>query len=658
MPAAFSLASTSFEVRPCSFAISWTRFLAISQTSLRARRGRSRSCGARAQAGVLAARVQRTPEWHARRRRDRGRGRRDRTRRPRRGPPAAPARPSERSVRSRRSGAEARGLCRALAGGARRGLARGRLPVRYRRSLLRQSLFGRGIFGRPGLVGRSGRSLGRSGLGCSVPRRRPFGRRVRAGGLLGGRWLLRGRWLLGRWFLGGGVGRSGARARNDLGHVLVRALRIGERRDLGRVEAAEHDDLVGVEAAQRLVGVEAAVAGPGQRRVRAATAGRHDRGAAARDLLLVVAVLGFLGRELGLRLDVHAPPRQAGGQAGVLTLAADGQRELVVGDDHRRLAAFVVDQDLAHAGRRQGLGDEPGRLVVVGDDVDLLAPQLGDDHPDPGAARADARPDGVHAVGMGDDRDLRAVAGLARDVGDLHQAVGDLGHLQLEQLLDELGVATRDDDAGALGRGRDLLDDRLDAAGVLVALGVYLLGLGQQGLHALAELYERVARVRLLHDAGDQLADAVAVLLEHHVALGLADALQDHLLHRLGGDAAEVARGDIALLDLVAVLLELLGVDLGVLGLAGLPRLGVDHRALVDGLDDELGLEALGDQELVDGEVAGLAVHLDAGVLGGARRLLVCGQQRVLEREEELVRRDALLAGERGRGFQDLLGHD
>ena len=40
---------------------------------------------------------------------------------------------------------------------------------------------------------------------------------------------------------------------------------------------------------------------------------------------------------------------------------------------------------------------------------------------------------------------------------------------------------------------RDLLDDRLDALGVVVALAVDLLGLRQQRLDALAQLDERVA---------------------------------------------------------------------------------------------------------------------------------------------------------------------
>src|SRR3712207_1070846 len=112
-----------------------------------------------------------------------------------------------------------------------------------------------------------------------------------------------------------------------------------------------------------------------------------------------------------------------------------------------RSAGVVVDEHLAHARGAERLGDEPGGLVVVGDDIDLLAAQLGDDHAHARTARADARADRVDALGVRDHGDLGAVAGLARDVLDLHQAVGDLRHLELEELLDELRVTAADDDA-------------------------------------------------------------------------------------------------------------------------------------------------------------------------------------------------------------------
>ena len=450
---------------------------------------------------------------------------------------------------------------------------------------------------------------------------------------------------------------SAAGSAGDLRHGRAFDRSLHRRRLLGGDGAAtvgaELADAVAADVSQRLVGLQAAVARAGQRRVGAAFAVGEDRRAAPGDFLLLVAVLGLLGGELGLRADVHAPAGEAGGEPRVLALAADRQRELVVGDDHRRLLGLVVDQHLAHARGRQRLGDEAGRLFVEGDDVDLLAAQLGDDHPHARAARADAGADRVDAVGVGDHGDLRAVARLARDVGDFHEAVCDLGDLQLEQLLDQLGVAPRDDDRGTLGRGRDLLDHGLDPLRVVVALAVDLLGLRQQRLDALAQLHERVAGVRLLHDAGDQLAHAVAVLLEHHVALGLADALQDHLLGGLRRDPPEVVGRDVLFADLVAVLLELGGVDFRLLRFAQLARLGIDRGALVDRLHDQVSLQAFGDDQFDHAEVGRFAVHFHARVLGRAGLLLVRGEQRVLQRDHQLLRLDALLAGERVHCFED-----
>src|SRR5439155_26293050 len=128
--------------------------------------------------------------------------------------------------------------------------------------------------------------------------------------------------------------------------------------------AGERGDVVGVEVHERLVGGQAAVARAGQRRVGAAPAGGEDRVAATVELGLLAAAVLAVGRGvLGLGLDVDAPAGQARGQPRVLALAADRQRELVVGDDDRRLARVVVDAHLAHAGGAQRLGAEAVVLV-------------------------------------------------------------------------------------------------------------------------------------------------------------------------------------------------------------------------------------------------------------------------------------------------------
>ena len=66
---------------------------------------------------------------------------------------------------------------------------------------------------------------------------------------------------------------------------------------------------------------------------------------------------GLLLGELGLGLDVDAPAGQAGGQTGVLALAADGKRQLVVGHEGTDgLGGGVEDEARGHLRRRQRVG--------------------------------------------------------------------------------------------------------------------------------------------------------------------------------------------------------------------------------------------------------------------------------------------------------------
>ena len=122
---------------------------------------------------------------------------------------------------------------------------------------------------------------------------------------------------------------------------------------------------------------------------------------------------------------------------------------------------------------------------------------------------------------------------------ELDDAVEQLGHLELEQPLHQARVGAGHDDLRALRGLADLDDVGLQPAAVVVALVLDLLGLGQQRLD-LAEVEQRVALVGLLDDPGDDVALATGVLLVLHLALGLTDALEDHLLRGLRGDATEV----------------------------------------------------------------------------------------------------------------------
>src|SRR6188474_3121765 len=247
------------------------------------------------------------------------------------------------------------------------------------------------------------------------------------------------------------------------------------------------------------------------------------------------------------------------------------------------------------------------------------------------------------------DGDLRAVAGLAGDAADLDEAVGDLRHLELEERLDQLGIAPRQDHLRALRPRTDLGDDRLDAAALLVTLAVHLFGAREERLDLAKIDKDVVAVAGLLDDSRHDLGHAVDVLVVHHLALGLANALQDDLLRSLRGDAAEVLGRDVGALDLVLgnfrpVDDEVVVRDqrVGALAVFGLGGFELGNRPLARLVHEPL-LDVRRKLDRPHAEVAA-RIELDGRVAGCARGFLVRGEQRILERADEDVVLDPLLA--------------
>ena len=121
---------------------------------------------------------------------------------------------------------------------------------------------------------------------------------------------------------------------------------------------------------------------------------------------LALALLGGVG----LGQDVDLRVGQLAGEADVLAAAADGQAQLVIGDDHFDAAFLLVDDDAADGRRLEAVDDEGGEVLGPRDDVDLLALQLLDDRLDAAALHADAGADRVDRAVVADDADLGAAA--------------------------------------------------------------------------------------------------------------------------------------------------------------------------------------------------------------------------------------------------------
>src|SRR5690606_26708145 len=116
--------------------------------------------------------------------------------------------------------------------------------------------------------------------------------------------------------------------------------------------------------------------------------------------------------------DVDLVAGQPGGEAGVLALLADGEGQLVVGDDDLGGLGLLVDPHLLHLGGTERLGDELGGVLAPLHDVDLFAAQLVYHLAHAGAAGTHAGALRVDVRVVGDHGDLGAVAGLAGDGDD------------------------------------------------------------------------------------------------------------------------------------------------------------------------------------------------------------------------------------------------
>jgi hypothetical protein len=195
------------------------------------------------------------------------------------------------------------------------------------------------------------------------------------------------------------------------------------------------------------------------------------------------------------------------------------------------------------------------------------------------------------------------------------------------------------DDLRTLRALAHLCDVRLETLAVTVGLGRHLLGLRQEGLD-LPEVEQGVPALLLLHDAGDDVALAARELLVGHLALRVAEPLEDHLLRGLRADPP---------LELVGDLDLLFGQDLGLDGDLALLVIVLDPFELLD----------------PDAQVTALRVDLRPhaeGLLIELRVLLlpprlVGGRHRFLEPLEDRLERDALLTLELAQRRDHLLVH-
>ena len=247
--------------------------------------------------------------------------------------------------------------------------------------------------------------------------------------------------------------------------------------------------------------------------------------------------------------------------------------------------------------------------------------------------RADAGAHGVDALHGGANCHLGTGTGFPGDVADLHLTVGDLRGLQLEQAAHQIVMGAGDVDQRAAAHLVDFQHVHPDHIALVVGFaGDLLAGLkhGVGGIVSLADAQEHVAGggVDAQHGAGHQLLCLVGIAFVSHAPLGFPDALNDHLLGGLGGDAAEF-------LDVHGDVHRVAHLNVGVIvpgGVDGDLQRGILHL-LHGGLDDVHGKSMLAqiDHHIVRRDVPAIFPVFAVGV-----------GQRLFQTLHHIVHRDAL----------------
>src|SRR5690606_34100446 len=200
----------------------------------------------------------------------------------------------------------------------------------------------------------------------------------------------------------------------------------------------------------------------------------------------------------------------------------------------------------------------------------------------------------------------------------------------------EAAVRAREQDLRALGLAADVVDVAADPVADVEVLARDRLVAAHDALAA-AQIDHDVAVLDALDRAVDDLADAVLELLVLALALGFADLRGHHLAGHLGLHAAELEGRQDLFVDLADESLLVAALGFGQTQDAGrllFARLDVPAGVVVDNGDDAL-----------DGHLARLRIVVHADVVLGAVARAGALLDRLLDRLDDDLLLDRLLAG-------------
>ena len=118
--------------------------------------------------------------------------------------------------------------------------------------------------------------------------------------------------------------------------------------------------------------------------------------------------------------------------------AADGQRQLILTDQHNCPAQHLAEDNFFHFGRLKCVGDQDLHIVTEADDVNPLAGQFVDDVLDAVTTNPHASPHTIHPLVGAAYGDFGPVTRFAGDSPYLDDPFGNFGDFLLEEPLNQV----------------------------------------------------------------------------------------------------------------------------------------------------------------------------------------------------------------------------
>src|SRR5579875_333342 len=255
---------------------------------------------------------------------------------------------------------------------------------------------------------------------------------------------------------------------------------------------------------------------------------------------------------LGGFRDIDTPPGQFGGEASVLPIFADGERELLLRHGDERGVIGLTQLHPERFDRTERVGDEGGRVWTPLDDIYFLIVEFAHNVVDARPPHPDAGADGVKPFLACDICHFGAATRLACNGLDFDRPLVDFWYFRLEKAAHKVAMGTRD---------QNLQHTTLDAAHIVdidaqalprtIAFGWYFLGRRHDAFNFVSLIEVKIngptahgvfARERTKTNLTNPVLDLIVKML----VLRFTDALQDDLLGRLRRDFGEdVGRIDV-----------------------------------------------------------------------------------------------------------------